>query len=306
MEDPLTFFLKSGRVARRVTNRLAGLIRKIGFQGAEVETGMIREDDHSVYLNSMEKLIKHFPEKKIIFTLDEISDFLLDVKANAGEENVKAFLKWLRSIRQTFKVQMILTGSINILRTLKGLKAEDLVGDTNTFLLKPLEEEESIVFFLSLLKSRDIRMEGDALLFCSKKIKDGIHYFIQVFADKICIECDQGSVINDENKIKNIYNSFLQSEIPQFSNFNTRLSEYFSESEQRASRKILAHTARSPKDFDELYALAGHYISEDKDAFFQLLRHLCDEGYLIEKDKHFSFISTLLADYWQKHYYFEE
>ncbi len=306
LDDPFTFFLKSGRVVRRSTKRLAGLIKSAGFKGFKIESGTIPEEANSVYLNSMGKLIRHFPEKKILLVLDEISDFLLDVRKNGGDETVQTFLKWLRTLRQQSKVQMIITGSINIAWTLKDLQSEDLVGDVTTYPLKPLDEGESILFFRSLLKSRDIRLEGDALTFCAGKIKDGIHYFIQVFADRICMECDPGTVINEESRVKSIYDSFLQSDIPQFSNFHTRLIEYFPEINQKASMKILAHTSHSAKDFEDLFALTGQYYSNERPPLHSLLQRLCDEGYLVERDKRFSFISTLLADYWRKHYYFEE
>ncbi len=306
LENPLTFFLKSGRMAKKAANSLAGLIKKVGFKGFEVETGKMTTDGHFEYYNSMERLIRHFPEKKIILTLDEISDFLIDVRRDSGKEAVKGFLKWLRSLRQRHKVQMILTGSINVSWALKELQAEDLVGDMRPLPLESLGEDESVIFFRSLLKYRNIQLTGEALSFCTEKIGDGIHYFIQVFADQICMGCDEGTVIHEKRMIETIYDSFLQSDIPQFSNFNTRLEKYFSDAQQKASRKILAHTAGSARDFDDLFALAGQHLSDEKKELHALLRRLCDEGYLVEKDKRFSFISALLADYWRKHYYFEE
>jgi len=303
--NPQAFLLKSERGLKKITNTITGLIKKIGFEGLEIEPGKIDQKGSVELFNSMGKIIKQFPKKNIILVLDEISDFLIDVRKNSGEDDAKNLLKWLRTLRQEFKVQMILTGSINIVWALKELRSEAMVGDMRTLPLEPMDEDNSIVFFKSLLKSKNIKVKSEALSFCEDKIKDGIHYFIQVFADEINKNCSEGDIIQDKSKIESVYISFLESDMPAFSNFNTRLSEYLSAAQEKAARKILAYTAYSPKDFDDLFALTGSFFSDDKLKLHNLLRRLCDEGYLIEKDSEFSFISVFLAEYWQKHYYFE-
>ncbi len=306
LKDPGAFRLKSGRAVRKATNTLTGVIRKIGFQGVEVEAGKVPTNTHRELFRSMEQVFSHFSENRIILVLDEISDFMLDVRSGDGKSTVNQFLKWLRNLRQAHKVQMVLTGSINILWTLKEFQAEDLVGDIRTVPLNPLSLHDSVLFLRSLLKSKDIRLSGDALNFCTDKFQHGVHYFIQILADEIASHTQAASVIEKKDQIATLYNPFLQIDLPQFSNFNSRLGKYFSAVEEKAAKKILAQCAELPRDFDELLAVAGQILGDDKEKLHRLLHRLCDEGYLVEKDEAFSFISAILADYWQKHYYFEK
>ena len=306
LRNPQAFILKSAQKVKNITNIISSLINKVGYEGFELGTGKIEDKESIELMNSMGKIIKHFPEKKIILVLDEISDFLIDIRRNPGKNEAVNFLKWLRTLRQEFNVQMILTGSINLSSTVRKLKAEDLIGDMTLIQLKPIQEDESVLFFRSLLKSKDIQLKNDALDFCLTKIKDGVHYFIQVFADEISKTCEKGEILEDRGKIQLIYNDLLQSQLPAFSNFNTRLSKYFSKVEQKVAGKILANLASSPMDFDDLFALTAELNYDNKQKLYDLLKRLCDEGYLIETGKRFSFISTFLSDYWENHYYFNK
>ena len=306
LKNPQAFVLKSTRKIKNITNTISSLINKVGYEDFELKTGKIENKENIELLNSMGKVIKHFPGKKIILIMDEISDFLIDIRNNAGKNEAVNFLKWLRTLRQEFNVQMILTGSVNVTSTVRQLKAEDLVSDLTLLQLKPMKDDESILFFRSLLKSKEIQIKSDALDFCSAKISDGIHYFIQVFADEISKTCEKGEIVEDRGKIETVYNELLQSPLPAFSNFNTRLTKYFSKVEQKVVCKILANLTSSTMDFDDLFALTAQLNFDNKQKLYDLLKRLCDEGYLIEKEKHFSFISTFLSDYWEKHFYFDK
>lgn len=303
---PQAFVLKSTRKVKNIANTISSLISKIEYEGIEWGTGKIEDKENLELLNSMGKIIKLFPDKKIILIMDEISDFLIDIRNNEGKNEAVNFLKWLRTLRQEFNVQMILTGSINVTSTVRKLKSEDLVSDLTLLQLKPMKEDEGILFFRSLLKSKGIQIKSDALDFCSAKTKDGIHYFIQVFADEISKTCEKGEILEDMGKIEAVYNELLQSHLPALSNFKTRLSKYFSKVEQAVVCKILANLASSPLDFDDLFALTAQLNFDNKQKLYDLLGRLCDEGYLMEREKRFSFISTFLSGYWEKHFYFDK
>jgi hypothetical protein len=302
VRSPKSFVLKSKQKLKETVNTAAELFKKVSI----VETGKIEDKENIELLNNLGKVIRHFSGKRIILVMDEISDFLLDIWKSTNKEEAVNFLKWLRTLRQENSVQMILTGSINVTSTIKKLGSEDLIGDLMLLQLKPMAEDESILFFRSLLKSKEIRVMGDALNYCVPKINDGIHYFIQVYADEISKNCDKGEIIKKSGKIKQIYNDLLESQLPAFSNFHTRLNKYFSKNECSCARKILSHLTSSKKDFDHLFALIGELFSDNKQKLYDLLRRLCDEGYLMEKGKEFFFISTFLKDYWTKHFYFDK
>lgn len=301
LRNPTVFVLKSAKKLKEISNTFTSIIKKAEIKEIGIETGKIEDREPEELLKSAGKILRLFPEKKIILVLDEISDFLNDL----DENEAVLFLKWLRALRQESGVQMILTGSININATVRKLQAEDLIGDMQIVRLKPMEEKESIVFFKSLLKSRDIKVTGEALDLCSGKIKDGIHYFIQVFADEIGKNFKRGDVIGSGEKIGETYKDLLRSELPSFSNYHTRIDEYF-EDNAKTAKKILINLAYKDMDFDEIFAVAGEMVSDDEQHLFDILKRLCDEGYLNEESRNFSFLSVFLSDYWREHYYYEK
>lgn len=291
-----------------IINKTTELISEITLPKGGVKLDKIKSKDSFSLLNSLSNIIKFFPEMKIIIFLDEIADFIIDLEKKSGLEEFKYFLKWLRVSRQELKVQMIFSSSINISSIIERNKVEDLVNDIEQINLKPLSEEESIYFFVSLLKSQKIKLDGEVFKFCVSKLKGGIHYFIQILADGIYQNHENNKTIIDIHEMENIYNQIININIPSFHDFRSRIEKeekHFTNLEQSAAKKILANLSKNQMDFDDLFALTADILS-DKSGLHKLLKRLCDEGYLIKSNSNYNFVSTLLADYWNKNYFFEK
>ena len=170
--------------------------------------------------------------------------------------------------------------------------------------LSPLDRAESILFFLLLLKSREITMQEQAMEFCESKIENSPHYFIQVFADEIACTCDRGQILTQENDVERIYNKFSNDQLPAFEDYRTRLKEQLDTKDEVIAKKVLATLSDKILAFEDIFALIAE-LCDSKENLHRILRRLCDEGYLMERDRKFSFISHILADYWNKHFYFE-
>ncbi|MCF7886086.1 MAG: ATP-binding protein [Candidatus Marinimicrobia bacterium] len=296
-----TLILKSKRKFKDFSNLFTSLIGKIKVKGIGIETGNLRKQEPDKLLSLAETIIKHFPEKNIILVLDEISDFLNEI----GGERAILFLKWLRSLRQAGNVQMIMTGSININATVRNLESEDLINDLQLQRLEPMNESDSITFLKSLMKSVNIEITDSAHEFCSSKISDGIHYFIQVFADMINKEFDRNYNISDKEEIKNVYTKLIESNLPAFSQYHTRIDKFFDRNVNPAKNILIRLTDR-PMDFDEIFAFTGELISDNKKRLNTILQRLIDEGYIKKRDGKYTFLSVMLSDYWKQHFYYEK
>lgn len=290
---------------KKMINLAAGLVRKIKInEEIEFEPGEIKDNDSQTLLFSLNKIFNHFPEDKIILVLDEISDYISGLEKKSGKDEAILFLSWLRTLRQDIGVQMILTGSISIEAVVKNLSAEDLINDMKILRLTPLGRDESTLLFLSLLKSKKIKIQAQALEFCKAKIENSPHYFIQVFADEIACTCDRGQVLTQEIDVDVLYGNFSNNLLPAFEDFRTRLKEQLTPQEEIIAKKVLAVLSDKALAFEDLFALTSG-LTGSKEKLHSLLRRLCDEGYLMEKDRKFSFISPILADYWNSHFYYE-
>jgi len=285
-------------------NSLMDLIPELKTKDVEIKIGKFKEKDNFEQLNALTVIFELFPKYKVILVLDEISDFIIELEKKNKDEAIN-FLKWLRVLRQDLNVQMILTGSVNITSALQKLKLESLIGDMYLFKLKPLKQDESNLFLKSLLKSKEIEIKGEAFDFCIPKIQNGVHYFIQLFADEISINC-QNKIIESKEEISQIYNDLIDVSRASISDFKTRLTRYLTDTEEKAAKKILVNLADNTLIFDDIFPLAGSILSDDKQHLADILQRLCDEGYLIEKNNKYSFISPILADYWLKHCFHEK
>lgn len=261
----------------------------------------------SDYFHNLEIVLRNYFPKEFIIVVDEISDFVLNIKANEGNQNAIRFLRWLRYLRQILRIQMILTGSINITSAIKYLKAEDSIGDMELMKLNRLSQQESTILFLSLLKNYNISVTDDALRFCNYKISDGIHFYIQLFADVVREKCKNNYTIDSIKEITKIYIDLINTHHPTLSYQKTRLDEIklFQGQDIICARRILSALSDDQKNFDYLFALIQELVEQsyEKKQLYDLLSRLCDEGYLLEDNGNYRFLSVILKDYWQKYPY---
>lgn len=290
---------------KSLINTISDLINKVIINEVEFETGKISDKDNHEMMGILTKVLTKLGEKKVILILDEISDFVIDIQNHCGKDEAIKFLQWLRTLRNNNIIQMVITGSISITSVLRELKVQDLINDMKEMELKPLKKEDGILFFKCLLKSKDIEVKDEALKFCEEKINKEAHYFIQLFADSIVASCNDGQVIDDEQEIREIYKEYTSRKSQAFEDYHSRLEEHFNTVDSACAKLILAHLYNSVLDFDDIYALIDGKIS-NKQSLLDLLTRLKEEGYIIEDDDKYTFISGILADYWYKHFRYDK
>ncbi len=285
-------------------NNLSRVLKEISFAGIlTVKTNQVPIDVRYI-MEKMAEIFEELNRHDFILAIDEFSDFLLNLK-NSNPDDVAIFLKWLRRLRQEEKIRLIITGSINILTTVDELKVPDLINDMPDLEILPLTQMEIRNFLNALLKTSNITLSKEVLDFTIEKLKDGIPFHIQLFADGIIFYSGENAVIEDISGIEQLYRKITGKQHKEFMDLHSRLESYLPGSEFEAARKILAHTATEPMNFDDIYGYVNQFLP-DKGKLDKLLKRLVDECYLAKENLHYRFISPMIADWWRNSFDWEK
>jgi AAA+ ATPase superfamily predicted ATPase len=255
-------------------------------------------------MKQMKELFEELYAHDFILAVDEFSDFLWKLKKNNSDE-VELFLGWLRALRQTEKIRMIVTGSINIISTVEELLVPDLINDLIDIEILPLKPGEIKTLFEELLKGKNITFSVEATDFVLSRLKDGVPFFIQLFADSILRYTGGNIKIDSIDEIKKLYDKITGKQHKELVDFYSRLKAYLSETDADAARKILANLAFNPKTFEDICSDVSDLLT-DKRKINGLLKRLEDECYLIKEQGYYQFVSPMLADWWKNNYGFEK
>ncbi len=250
----------------------------------------------------MKNYLEHiFSKKEFILFIDEFPDYILNLKKH---DKVESFLRKFRVFRNKCeKLHTVLTGSINLKRTIEKLGLADKLNEYKVFKFPLFSPENSVLLFQCLLYSEDYLLEKKAENYVFPFIKDGMPYFIQLLADEIQQlepESRELRLEDIENAIKNLF----QLEEFGIEEFHNRLKKYLKEENLEKSAKIiLSHLSHNKLDFDTLYSYVDNNIT--KEQLDELLNRLQDEAYLKKGKENYSFLSKLMAGWWKENKHFE-
>ena len=247
------------------------------------------------------KLIKLTHENELILFIDEFPDFILNLKKN---ESVEPFLANFRVFRnKCSKLKTVLTGSINLSRTIKMLGLADKLNEYRTFKFPLFSPEDSLLFLQCLIYSEDYTIDEQAKEYIFSLIKDGMPYFIQLLADEV----QQLEVTSRELKeadLKIAIEAVFNSDEFGLDEFHTRLNTYLKEEKlEKPAKIILSHLSHAEMEFEDLYPYVDKYVTKEK--LDKLLNRLQDEAYITKEDDKYSFLSNLLAGWWNKNKHFD-
>ncbi len=295
--------IKSEGKLKEKWNVLAKMIPEIGVQGLfNIKTGEITDAVKEI-TDRMEELFGELHQHDFIFAFDEFSDFLLNLKED-GDAQVRFFLQWLRRMRQQENLSLILTGSINIISTVEDLHFTHLINDLIDIEITPLEPGQVKTFLKNLLKEH-VTLTDEALDFAAEKLRDGIPFYIQLFADGLTQYIPGNRTTIDLPEIEKLYARITDRRHKEFIDLHARLKTHLPKLEFAAAKKILAHTCFSPHGFEDLYPYLEPVLP-DKSDLNKLLMRLCDECYLIKEAGEYAFVSPMLADWWKNNYDWEK
>ncbi|NQV18678.1 MAG: ATP-binding protein [Armatimonadetes bacterium] len=262
-----------------------------------VKLGQIKETNDQI----VDKLIKIFKKEQFILFIDEFPDFIINLKKNG---TVESFLGRFRDFRnECDKLKTVLTGSINLIRTVSKLGLSDKLNEYKTFKFSLFSKSSSLLLFRCLLFSIDYELNKKEQNYILPYIEDGMPYFIQLLADNIMDISPENKVITINN-LKVAIKRFRQLDEFGLEQFHDRLNKYLKEEKlEKPAKIILSHLSHDKLDFDDLYSFVDNEINREQ--LDELLNRLEEEAYIKKEGEDYAFLSKLMAGWWREKKHFE-
>jgi phage terminase Nu1 subunit (DNA packaging protein) len=244
--------------------------------------------------------IKH---KAVIF-LDEFPEVIMATQRNQGDEKAIDLLHTMRAIRHNNNFKnciFVLAGSVGLEQVVKRLDRPKLINDLHRIKISALTKEEAIELIQKITKGATIKIKNDVLEYLLNKIEHLIPYYIQSLIEK-CNEilhkqnrpelCSEDIDIAFEEIIRNDVN---------LHDWESRLKDYLTNNEYKFYKELLTKCAHT--DFistQECFNISAKYSQEDECR--SSLDSLERDGYLIEKDETYRFVSPIIKQWWKRQF----
>ncbi len=265
----------------------------------------IKETEFSIdtFINDLHKGIKS--DKLIILAIDEFSTFLAKL-SKKDEQRAKEFLDINRQFRLNenirAKFRFIYTGSIGLENIVEKLNYSKAINDLDSMPLKPLNQKEAIEFIKKLFENYNLNYENeDILKYTIHKIDWCMPFFIQLlfkhineyYEDNDLNKCTKDSI---DNAYKNIFK--LQNR-KHFIHWKERLKDTYNKEEVQFLTEILNFISQNQAidmlDVKNIYA--KYTFTNDVRHYINALEY---DGYIIEVQNKYRFISPILQEWWSK------
>jgi uncharacterized protein len=292
-------------------------VRKGKTGSVEMEIGGESFDWHT-YTEAFESAFASVGKRdtKILIAIDELPIFLGKLApGEGGKERIRVILDWLRALRTTPNLQMVLCGSIGLESV---VERHGLAGTINDLASQPLGAYPDFIAidFLRKLASDHhspfvISEEaGTAIL---ADLGWAIPYYLQLMFYGLT-QLDSRHSSPDFPTLQDVtdaYNRLLDiHEKGKFTIWDSRLDEQFNDMQNIArARRILAHLATKKKGALRkaiITMLLTKEIEHDAEIVTREGQRILDvleyDGYLQRTGDTYSFRSFLLRDYWRKYH----
>jgi len=282
-----------------------GWLQKHKLDEINVINGTLKIGDKELdYKEKLLDLIKELPKtnSKFIVFLDEFPEVVSSIIKNEKSEIAIDTLHTLREIRQNSDFKnyiLVLAGSIGLEHVVKDLDRIKLINDLKSISVTQLTDKDAVKLIKQLTKNATMQIDEEKTKYLLKKINHPIPYYIQLLveeSDRILFEKNQQKltigVINQayENIIKVDKN---------FQDWEARLKGYLEEKVYKLSKDILTYCAHKNKiSLLKVYDFSKKW--KQKDDYMELVAMLQRDGYLIEENQSFRYVSPLLRDWWKR------
>lgn len=239
---------------------------------------------------------------RILFVLDELAVFLSEI-SNKGQnpENARAFLNWLRSVRQdsSNKAAWIFCSSISIENYLCKYDLSSTINDMLPFEIGEMPETEALGLIQKLAEGTEYTISIPVQKYILSLLGAALPHNIQGLFSAIVDEMPEGKTNVSKTIVSDAYNHLVKN-ATYFGTWYERLRDYTDE--EVDLKKILRYMCRIPEAVTEEHLSRVVFTEPDEidlarlDLLLRILQH---DGYLIkDNDNCYSFRLNLLKDYW--------
>lgn len=295
------------KIMKSPVGKLLKKTRKISVSGVGVEFGELSADDWTQLGKTLARALSDLKEPWLI-EIDELPLYVLKLlKLEDSEKRVRAFLSWLRVLRQEHsEIRWILAGSIGLDTVTARLNMGDTINDLQTMHLGPFTDESA----RRLLES----LAGSYNMILAQPLRDEIigrvgwllPYYLQISFSLLRDNAPDvpGTWEPSIDLIPKIFDELLSpAHRNYFDYWRQRLTEELGAPDGRYAA-VLLNTACQDGEGVARQSLfqALHAQISDPDQCSDRLRYLLDvlvnDGYLVEDSDRYRFRFGLLRDYW--------
>lgn len=296
------------RIMRSPVGKLFKKVKKVSGGGVGVEFGELSKDDWPQLGKTMAHTLDDVTESWLI-EIDELPLFVLKLlKLDNGPMRVRAFLSWLRVLRQEHpKVRWLLAGSIGLDTVAGRLNMGDTINDLQTVHLGPFSKESAESLLNSLAASYGLSFTAQARDTIITRVGWLLPFYLQIAFSLLRDQAPEASQAWSPNEevIKQVFEDLLSpSNRNYFDYWRQRLTEELGSPDDRYSIQLLSTACHeNGASRDTLYQVLHKQIA-DSEACSDKLRYLLDvlvnDGYLVEQDGRYMFRFGLLREYWAR------
>lgn len=270
-------------------------ITKIGTDGVEV--GRKEIDYQKDVLNLLSEVAKE--GSTVILFVDEFVEVILNL-VNAGKQDEAiSILHELREIRHNSELKNIIfvyAGSIGLHSVVKEIGRPKLINDIEPLEIGSLNTKEATQLIKQLTENATIQYSDENTSYLISKIEYLLPYFVQLMLTEI----NQISFMNEITDIdKELIDKAFENVAKNTASFDDwvkRLKDYQKENFGFVNTILTFCAHNGQINIQKIYDLS---VEHSKDEIFKdLVDGLVHDGYLVEKNNNYQFLSPFLKHYW--------
>ncbi len=239
----------------------------------------------------------------IVLLIDELPEVLHKLNKNGKKEEAISILKNLRGWRQNGqfkKMRFVLAGSIGIhyvVNTIEGRNSD--LNDLVKIPCNPLEKTETNAYFDWATKNATVQYTVEMREYLLSKILYFVPYFFNIMLDVIDNRSkkDKNPAVTKQS-IDAAFDLVIKNN-DYFKDWKKRLSDYLPKEDFSFVNELLIHIAHKDKiSIQEIYNKAVNYNKVDD--FMEFVSDLERDGYIVENNLQYVFISPFLKEFWKR------
>jgi len=284
---------------------LSNLFQHLNIEEITLEGVKFGEKKPSEYAEEINQILPKIGQQqlKIVLLLDELPEVLNNLHKKGRREEASSILDRLRQWRQSPDIRnhfsLVLAGSVGIHHIVKALDGR--TADINDFSIMPFEaltRNEAGDYIAWATKDCTVQYDEHLLSYLLTKINYFIPYFINLMLDEINKAARKASHSSLEfASIDAAFEKIVRNN-DHFREWKNRLFEYFAREESAFLNETLVYIAhRHAINRRQLHDLALKHGK--KDTYMELIRGLEHDGYVVELEGDFIFVSPFLQAFWK-------
>ena len=259
------------------------------------------------YVWEINKIIPQLDEEgeTIVLLIDELPEVLHTLYKSGEHTSASAILKNLRHWRQdeSFKkLKFIIAGSIgihHIVNLIEGRTSD--INDIKRIHCPALDADSSEFenYIEWAMKGASISFQEGAVSYLKYKIQYLVPYFINLMLDEIDkAAMKKEQIIITDKEVDDAFEKIVKNNT-YFIDWKRRLKDYLEPNHFKFVNQVLTHIAhRDTILIQQIFNYAVKYKEEED--YMDLINDLVQDGYIVEDDKEYVFISPFLKAYWKR------